>query len=172
MAEAIKLGLPVVGEQMAAPRSPDCCGFAGELQVNVIFTTWPGTRSALRTANQWARCLGARIVLWSPQIVPRQFSVTAPPVSTAFMEQRLHSLAVECCEDLDISIRVCLCRDLGRCVLNVLKPDSLVLVGGKKRWFSTQEQNLATLLHSYGHRVLFIPAKENVPATVAARIPT
>ena len=174
MADARKTGLLVVGEQTATPAPSACDGFGAEFVVNVIFTTWLGTQDALRTASQWARCLGARIVLWSPQIVPRQFSVTAPPVSTDFMEQRLQSLAVECCEDLDISIRVCLCRDVGRCVLNVLEPDSLVLVGGKKRWFSTQEQKLATLLHSHGHRVLFIHAKENVPAMPAAseRLPT
>jgi hypothetical protein len=74
---------------------------------------------------------------------------------------------------MEITIRVCLCRDLEPCVLNVLEPDSVVLVGGKKRWLRTQEQKLACLLHAFGHRVLFIPTKEYVPATVTTskRIP-
>jgi hypothetical protein len=114
-------------------------------------------------------------VLWSPLVVPRHFSITAPPVSTAFTEQRLQLLVGECCrEDIEIVIRVCLCRDEEQCLLNVLEPESVVLVGGKKRWLPTHEQKLATLLHSHGHRILFIPTKENVPATPTAseRIPT
>src|ERR1700680_4945679 len=168
MADARKAGLLAVGEQTATPVPRGCDRFGAEFVVNVIFTTWLGTQDALRTASQWARCLGARIVLWSPQMVPRQFSLTAPPVSTDFMEQRLQSLVTACCEDQEIVIRVCLCRDLEQCVLNILEPDSVVLVGGKKRWLPTQEQKLATLLHDFGHRVLFVPTKEHVPATVAA----
>jgi hypothetical protein len=183
MAEPKKTGSLVVGEQSGPPPLPCCNGLVSEsgtgsssppkFVVNVIFTTWHGTKAALSTASQWARCLDARIVLWSPQVVPRQFSVTAPPVSKAFTEQRLQSLVGVYCEDLEIVIRVCLCRDLELCVLNVLEPDSIVLVGGKKRWLRTQEQALACLLHAFGHRVLFIPTKENVPATVTTskRIP-
>ncbi len=163
-----------MGEQAATPGPPDCDGFGAEFEVNVIFTTWLGTQAALHTASQWACCLGTRIVLWVPQVVPRQFSFTAPPVSTAFTERRLQSLVVACCEDLEVVIRICLCRDGEQCLLTVLEPDSVVLVGGKRRWLRTQEQKLATLLHSHGHRVLFIPTKENVPATVVSseRIPT
>lgn len=173
MAEAKKLGQLALGEKTATPGPPGYDGFGTELEVHVIFTTWLGTQTALRTASQWARCLGARIVLWTPQVVPRQFSMTAPPVSIAFTERRLQSLVLACCEDLEIVIRVCLCRDGEQCLLSALEPDSVVLVGGKKRWLPTREQKLATLLHSYGHRVLFIPTKENVPATLAAseRIP-
>jgi len=173
MAEPKNPGLFAVDERPATPASPSCNGLDAEFVVNVIFTTWHGTHAALRAASRWARCLDARIVLWSPQVVPRQFSVTAPPVSRAFMEQRLQSLVGAYCEDLEIVIRVCLCRDLEPCVLNVLEPDSVVLVGGKKRWLRTQEQKLACLLHAIGHRVLFIPTKENVPASVTTfkRIP-
>jgi hypothetical protein len=46
-------------------------------------------------------------------------------------------------------------------------------VGGRKRWPPTQDQKLATLLRAIEHRVLFMPTKENVPATPTAskRIP-
>ena len=148
MPESRKLGLLTVGEQMATFVPPECSGFDAEFQINVIFTTWLGTHAALQTAGQWARCLGARIVLWFPQIVPRQFSITAPPVPTTFTEQRLQSLAAVCCEDLEIVIRVCLCRDEEQCLLNGLEPESVVLVGGKRRWFPTQEQKLAAFLQS------------------------
>jgi hypothetical protein len=165
--EARRLGILAVGEQAATPGPRDCDRFGAKFEINVIFTTWLGTQAALHTASQWACRLGARIVLWFPQAVPRQFSMTAPPVSTAFMERRLQSLAA-CCENLEIVIRICLCRDGEQCLLTVLEPDSIVLVGGKRRWLRTQEQKLANLLRSYGHRVVFIPAKENIPATYLA----
>lgn len=176
LSEARKRGLLAAGEQAATPTLPSDGGFGAELEVNVIYTTWLGTQIASHTASRWARCLNARIVLWFPQVVPRQFSITAPPVSTKSTEDRLQSFAVACCEDLEIEIRVCLCRDEEQCLLNVLEPDSVVLMGGKRRWFPTQEQKLATLLHSHGHRVLFIHThtKENVPAAPQApeRTPT
>jgi hypothetical protein len=173
MAEPNQNGLLAVCEHPAPPTATVCDGFRAEFTVNVIFTTWQGTHAALRAANQWARCLNARIVLWSPQIVPRQFPIDDPPPSESSLEQRLQSLAEAHCENLEIVVRLCLCRDLEECLLHVLEPDSIVLLGGRKRWLPSPEQKLATLLHAFGHRVLFIPAKENVPATVAAskRIP-
>lgn len=122
-----------MGEQMAIPVPRECSGFDAKFEVNVIFTTWLGAQVALHTASKWARCLGARIVRWFPQIVPRQFSITVPPVPTTFTEQRLQSLAAAGCEDLEIVIRVCLCRDKEQCLPNVLEPESIILVGGKRR---------------------------------------
>jgi hypothetical protein len=99
---------------------------------------------------------------------------TAPPLTPAtFTEQRLQSLTEAHCEDLGIVIRVCLSRDLEQCLRFFREAYSVVPLSGTKRWLPTQEQKLATLLHAFGHRVLFIPTKENVPATVTAskRIP-
>jgi hypothetical protein len=168
MTEPQKNGLLAVGEQTAAPAPPWCDRLGAEFVVNVIFTTWHGTHAALQKATQWAHCLGAQIMLWCPQIVPRQFSLTDPPISTDFTEQRLRFLVMEFCADQEIAVRVCLCRDVEQCLLHVLDLDSVVLLGGKKRWLRTPEQKLATLLYSHGHRVLFIPTKESVPATAAA----
>jgi len=99
---------------------------------------------------------------------------TSPPLTLAtFREQRLQSLAEAQCEDVEIVIRVCPSRDLEQCLRYVLEADSVVLVGGRQRWLPTQDQKLATLLPAFGHRALFIPTKEYVPATVTAskRIP-
>jgi hypothetical protein len=174
MTEPKETGLLYAGERTRVPEPPGYDEFRGELDVNVIFTTWPGTEAALCTASHWCCCLGARILLWSPHIVPRRFSLTVPPVSTAFMQQRLQSLVVACCKDLEVMIQVSLCGDSEQCLLNVLELDSIVLVGGKKCWLPTQEQKLASLLQSCGHRVLFIPSVGNVPAMAKApeQVPT
>jgi hypothetical protein len=39
-------------------------------------------------------------------------------------------------------------------IRQVLKPDSVVIVGGRKRWWPTREQKLATALRRDGHRVI------------------
>ena len=155
-------------EQAAISAPSNRPGSTPRLEIHVVFTEWQGTRAALRAASQWARCLSGQIVLWCPQVVPHQVSLTAPPISISFLEQRLESLALACCEDLEVMVRVCLCRDEQQCLLNALDPESVVLVGGKKHWLPTQEQKLAAFLRSYGLRVLFIPTKENAPSTPAA----
>ena|SRR6266478_7675730 len=99
---------------------------------------------------------------------------TSPPLTpSTFTKQRLHSLTEPYCEDLEIVVRMCPSGDLEQSLLYVLEVDSVVLVGGRQRWLPTQDQKLATLLPAFGHRVLFIPTKEYVPATVTAskRIP-
>jgi len=37
----------------------------------------------------------------------------------------------------------------------VLKPHSLIIVGGRKRWWPTSEQRLAQALKKDGHHVIF-----------------
>jgi hypothetical protein len=182
MAEPKKTGSLAVGEPSAAPLPPSCDWLDSETDagfwsppksvVNVIFTTSQGTQVALWAASQWARCLVARIVPWSFQMAPRQCPADDPPTSATFKEQHLQSLGAHC-EDLEIVIRVCLSSDLEQCLLNVLEPDSVVVMVGRKCWPPTRDQKLATLLHPRGYRVLFIPTKEDVPATVTTpkRIP-
>ncbi|HXH86728.1 MAG TPA: hypothetical protein VNI35_07860 [Nitrospira sp.] len=152
----------------AISEPPGDYGFGEKFEVDVIFTTWPGTQAALYAVREWTRYLDARVVLWSPQVVPRRFSMTAPPVSTGFIEHSLQRLAEVCCDGMEVVIRVCLCREQHDCLLSVLSPQSIVLVGGKVRWWHTQEQRLAGFLHSAGLRVLFIPVKERAPVTLAA----
>jgi len=48
-------------------------------------------------------------------------------------ESRKFGLLTVGCEDLEIVIQVCLCRDKEQCLPNVLEPESVVLVGGKRR---------------------------------------
>ena len=162
------------GSPAVSPSPLDCSGFNSKFEVHVVYTNWHGTWAALRAADQWGRCLRARIKLWLPLVVPRRIPITVPAVSLSFMEQRLRDLASSCCEGHEIAIEVRLCRDLKQCLAHVLDPTSTVLVGGNKRWLHTREQRLADFIQSCGLRVLFIPAKENVFArpSSSARLTT
>ncbi len=172
MSKGVGRRAPSVCDGVVTPEPPDNSASHLSLQVHVVFTNWIGTKAALRMAGEWVRGLDARIVVWFPQVVPRQFPMTKPPVSSVFAERRLGSMALEYCEDAEISLQMCYCTNLRRCLANVLGPDSVVLVGGKKRWWRSTEQKLAGFLKSCGHRVLFISTEEKSPVTpgTAARI--
>ena len=127
-----------------------------KLEVNVIFTTTRGTLAALRAAQDLARELDAQTLLLVPQVVPLQFSFSSPPVSIAFTERRAYAMAKESQKEVDISVQVYLCADKRKCLLKVLKPQSLVLIGGRRRWWPAPEQYLAKILRANGHRVIFV----------------
>jgi hypothetical protein len=48
-----------------------------------------------------------------------------------------------------------LCRDSSETLLAVLKPRSLVVIGGRRRWWPTREERLAKKLRGAGHEVIF-----------------
>jgi hypothetical protein len=97
----------------------------------------------------------------------------SPHTPATFTEQCLQPLTEAHSEDLEIMIRVWLSRNLEQSLLYVPEPESVVLMGGRKRWLPIREQKGATLLPAFRHRFLLMPTKENVPATATAskRIP-
>ena len=48
-----------------------------------------------------------------------------------------------------------LCRDRVETLTAVLSPHSLVVIGGRKRWWPTAEKRLARKLRRAGHEVIF-----------------
>ena len=141
-------------------QNPNTESSAGpNLEVNVIYTTVPGTVAALKTADELGVDLGARVFFLVPQSVPLSFPLTSPPVSVSFTEERFRSMATVCQEATEVHVRVLLCRDKLQVLLRVLKPQSVVVVGGRKRWWLTPEENLARILKSHGHRVIFVDGR-------------
>jgi len=127
-----------------------------ELEINVIFTDHQGTLSALRTAGALAHQLQAHINLLVPRVVPYAFPLASPPVSIRFTERRLLDLARQGAQGpMVISVQLYLCRDPRLCLLEALNPQSLVVVGGRERWWPTKETKLARMLQFAGHQVIF-----------------
>jgi len=142
--------------QEAAPEAEP----RAKLEVNVVFTNRQGTLAALEAAGNLARSLGARINLLAPQIVPYAFPLTRPPVSIQFTEQRLLDLAYQGAQGpLETNVQVYLCRDTRQALLQVLKPKSLVIIGGRARWWAAKEGRLARILSSEGHQVVLAHVK-------------
>jgi hypothetical protein len=85
-------------------------------------------------------------------VIPYPLELKSPQVPVQFAEQQLLAMAGE--QPVETSIRIYLCRDLTATIRQVLKRDSVVIVGGRKRWWPTREHGLATVLRRDGHRVI------------------
>ena len=123
-----------------------------ELEVNVVYTRLPGAAKSLDIASGLARGLGARVTVHVAQVIPYPLELKSPQVPVQFAEQQLLAMAGE--QLVETSIRIYLCRDLTETIRQVLKRDSVVVVGGQKRWWPTRENRLAAALRRDGHRVI------------------
>lgn len=141
---------PVTGEPVA--------GFGSEpLEVNVIFTDAEATAAALKLADSFARDLGACIRLRAGIVVPMTLPLDQPPVSVRFTEELLSNLACQLEQDaFEPTAHLYICRDWARTLLQVLTPNSLVVVGGRKHWWPTPVSRMSRILGAKGHRVVFV----------------
>ena len=57
------------------------------------------------------------------------------------------------------TVHLYLCRDRVATLLHVLAPNSLVVIGRRRRWWPTAETRLAKVLRSNGHQVVSIDWK-------------
>jgi hypothetical protein len=123
------------------------------LNVAVVFTSVEATLAALREAGALANRLSGRITLLVPQVVPYPLPLTSPPVLLDWNERRFRVIASE--SPVETTVAIYLCRDRLETLTGVLSPRSLVVVGGRKRWWPTAEKRLARELRRAGHEVVF-----------------
>lgn len=129
------------------------------LEVNVIFTDVEATAMALQAAESFARGLDARIRLRAGLVVPLQLPLDQPLVSVEFLEKALQQLVNRSLPDeLERTIHLYICRDWLDTLSDVLKPDSLVVIGLRKRWWPTSASRLAHALRANHNRVIVIDA--------------
>jgi hypothetical protein len=124
-----------------------------KLNIAVVFTSVESTLPALREAGNLANSLGARIKLVVPQVVPYPLPLETPPVLVEFNENRFRVIASE--SPVETSVQVYLCRDRFEALTSALRPGSIVVLGGRRRWWSTKEERLARRLRRAGYEVLF-----------------
>jgi hypothetical protein len=124
-----------------------------KLNIAVVFTSVESTLPALKEAGNLANSLGARIKLVVPQVVPYPLPLETPPVRAEFNENRFRVMASE--SPVETSVQIYLCRDRFEALTSALKPGSIVVLGGKKRWWPTNDERLARKLRRAGYEVLF-----------------
>jgi len=126
----------------------------GLLKVNVIFTTNSGTLAALELASRLGANLGVCPNVLMLYAVPYALPLEKPAVSIGFLEERIRG--VTRVSPMKITARIYLCRDPKRSLHQILQPHSLIVIGGKKRWWPTKEQRFARMLRKEGHEVIFL----------------
>jgi hypothetical protein len=97
--------------------------------------------------------LCGHITLLVPQIVPNPLPLTSPAVLLDSNERRFQVIASDCL--VDTKVVVYFCHDRVDTLVRVLAPHSLVVIGGRKRWWPTAETHLARRLRRSGHEVIF-----------------
>lgn len=132
--------------------APGAGEFESKLNVDVVFTSIEPTLAALKKAGALAGRLNARITLLVPQIVPYPLPLASPPVLLDFNERRFRVIANQ--SPVETMVRLYLCRDRLETLASVLKPHSVVVVGGRRRWWPTPEKRLAGKLRRAGHEVI------------------
>jgi hypothetical protein len=126
------------------------------VEVHVIFTTPQATRAALQAADAMMQASEVGIHFLVPQVVPLWFPLTQPPISMAFAERRALDMVFECCSTAAIRIQIVLCGNREQCIESLLSPNSLVIIGSRRRRWLAKEQRLARQLRSKGHRVIHV----------------
>lgn len=122
------------------------------LPLVVVFTSGEATVLALKNAGILASRLHARVELIITQVVPYPLPLDQPPVHPNFLLRRLCALARE--TPVGTSVRLFLCRDRLATLKEVLRPHSLIVVGGRRSWWAMEETNLTRKLRRAGHDVI------------------
>jgi hypothetical protein len=124
-----------------------------KLNIAVVYTSPAATLAAIQEAGKLADNLGGHLELVVPQVVPYPLPLESPPVLIEFSERRFREIASH--SPVETTVRIYLCRDSGETLAKVLKPGSLVVIGGRRRWWPTRESALARKLQKAGHEVVF-----------------
>lgn len=127
--------------------------------VSVLFTTEEETFAAARIAAVLARAMAVPLTIVHCRAVPYPLSVDAPvgvsPAESDAFTRRLQS------EGIDARVRVFLCRDREHVVPKAFRGHSLIVVGGKRRWWPTESERWRRRLEAAGHFVLFADVRES-----------
>ena len=123
------------------------------LDIVVPYTTPSLTRMALRRAQQLASQLPSRIRVLRMQQVPRPLELSHPAVSLDVIREQTRQTARGIAAG---EIRIYLTRDPDETLLKALRPNSILVIGSKKRWWRTAGERLRNLCEKKGFPVALV----------------
>ncbi len=127
-------------------------GARGSIDITVVHTHARATLRALKTAAQLTRGLAADIRVLVLQVVPYPLALETPDVPVEFTQQRLTEMVSRVNAAVHLEIHVG--RDRRLMLESAIKPGSVVLLGGRRRWWPTPASRVARLLERLGHEVI------------------
>jgi hypothetical protein len=142
------------GELRIDPGQLGTDAFTGEIELVVPYTDLPITRALLQRAQALTAGLQARIKLVAVHSVPYPADFRCPTSAHAFLVDQLMELAAEC--SLPVNPQVILARSREEGFRYALSPESTVLLGTHRHFWRTEEERLARMLVSDGHKVALL----------------
>jgi len=122
--------------------------------VSVVYTTVDATIGAARIASELANAMRVPLRVVHFRTVPRQVPVDQPdglsPIETTAFFERLRA------EGIAARVRVYLCRDEARTIPFAFRPNSIVVIGGRRSWWPTQAERWRHALEAAGHFVMLV----------------
>lgn len=127
------------------------------LSINVVYTSPETTTTALRAVESLARDLEATIHIRALIAVPRQLALDLAFTPVQFLKRLLTDLVERIGSILcEYVLHIYVCRSRIETLLSVLRPSSLLVIGGRRRFWPTAESRLAKAAISAGHSVAFV----------------
>ncbi len=133
-----------------------------QLRLHVIYTTPEETRASLDIATLLAKDLGARLELLVPHVVPYPLPLHGPAISTRFTEKSLRALVGR--RDVDVDVKVLLCRDREETIATRLPSESIAVIGRRRRWGPGSSRGLIRAVRRGGHHVIVVDGDKSQPA--------
>ena len=129
-------------------------GSAGEIELVVAYTRPDLAQAVLQRAAALTQGLNARISLIAVHVVPVVGPLACPGAAHAFLVERLLELCAA--SPLPAGAQVVLAHTREEGFRHALKPESVVLIGARRRWRPGREESLARALRAEGHSVTLL----------------
>jgi hypothetical protein len=121
------------------------------LEIAVPYTQPDETRKVIERAAVLARGLDARLSLLAVHAAPYPAPLGCPSAVRAFLMERLVELCAK--SPLPAEARIVVARSFNEGFRRSLRPESIVLLPTRRRFWRTREERLARVLAADGHRV-------------------
>ena len=135
--------MPTHGELQIDPGSLESTGPLEELEIVVPYTEWAVTGALLKRAATLTAGLNVRLKLIAVHAVPFPATFACQASAHAHLVEQLVDLVSGC--PLAVDAQVVLARSRNEGFRYVLNPESIVLVGARKRFWRTAEERPAHL---------------------------
>ena len=124
------------------------------MEIVVPYTEWATTAALLKRAAALTAGLNVRLTLVAVHAIPFPSDLECPTSVHAHLVEQLEDLSRRC--PLPVQAQVVLARSRAEGFRYMMRPDSTVLVGTRKRLWRTAEERLAKMLAADGHKVALV----------------
>ena len=123
-------------------------------EIAVLHTGPELTPCALKAAANLTKGLNFRVVLIAVHIVPYPLQLSALSVMEEHLQAELRKAAEG--SHLPVTARIAFARDLAEAFRQCVRPESLVVIASRKRWWRTRPEKWARELARNGFRTALV----------------